>query len=464
MGVAFLLCSPSLAGNANHRGSVDVCRAKFSTARLAPRQHPSRRALVCKSEGPVYDEDDDGGDGFFGGTRADIQASLGISVPDLTLDEREYLATAKDDFDRMDRLRELARKRKALQGPRSMNRNLSSADDYIASLSKKTPAKELASSGKDARRQNKGKRPRTERTEPGNEILDMKRKGMNPGDRYIDDLSQATMSLKGSARPVDETSNVDLDEVDETVSEIDRLRTKIGNLADRMDKDELTDPGDPVHPPFATTTIDKQIQFLEEHLAKLKEEDAVSRSQPPAARPESGPDRSAVRSQVEFLGQQVDVERKLSASGPSSPGLAQGWGDGPGEMSEMEKLAAFDEIRRRNADLRNAEPADPLAVSLPEKRNISGRDGQQLEYDEIDGPGELSEEEIQAKFDSLRKSTREMLSSRAAPARKLEDDFRLALIALRIEHDRYSQEIKRSQQEHQDNIRDIFNRYVPELD
>jgi hypothetical protein len=464
MGVAFLLCTPLLARNANRRDSlVDVCRERFSRARVAPCQHPSRLALVCKSAGPVYDEDDDGGDGFFGGTRADIQASLGISVPDLTLDEREYLASAKDDFDRMDRLKELARKRKALQGTRSMNRNLSTADDYIASLSKKSTASTLASSPKDARHRNEVKRPRSGRQVQGDEALDLKRKGMNPGDRYIDDLSQATKSLKEPARPVDENRAVDLDELDETVSEIEQLRTKLGNLADRMDRDEMSDPVGPVHPPVSTTTIDKQIQFLEEHLAKLKEEDAAN-SQLPGARPEPGPDRNAVRSQVELLGRQVDIERKLSAIEPTSPGQAQGWGDGPGEMSEAERLAAFDEIRRRNAELRNAAPADPLAIPLPVKRGVSGHDGHHTEYDSDDGPGELSEEEIQAKFDSLRIPTREMLSSRGAPAGELDDNFRLALIALRIEHHRYSQEIKRSQQEHEENIRDIFTRYVPQLE
>jgi hypothetical protein len=137
-------------------------------------------------------------------------------------------------------------------------------------------------------------------------------------------------------------------------------------------------------------------------------------------------------------------------------------------MTYEERIAAFDAIRRRASAAREAIPADPLAVALPEKRSVPGAEPA-IDYDD-EGPPELSEDEIQRKFEELRSAARESSvrgassASRRPSEPKSTGDLRLAMIALKVEHERYAQEAKRCLQEHQENVRDIFYKYGLDLD
>jgi hypothetical protein len=460
MTIAFLLCSPLLKGYEDSRAMCAATRScRISRPLISRRNRTVQRAEVRSSAAPINDDDDDdGGDGFFGGTRADMHASLGISAPDLTMDEVEYLTSATSDSDRMDRLRNLARKKKANEGTKVSDRSGRSTDSYIESLSRKTLQGQQSNTigeASEERQVVKQSKPPYQEAEDAREL---KRRGMNSGDRYIEDLSRARNEA-GSGKRQDDTTNPSPEvELEQTTTSISALERELAALAARTAEDDNVDSGGPIHPPTEDDpTIDKQIKFLEEHLARLKAEDEARGSDTPSG---PMPDQAAVRAQVASLGRKIDPGRVYPAS---STGQSQGWGDGPAEMNEEEQLAAFDEVRRRNAELRNWKPADPLAFPLPEKRAVT-KVGSDKDYEADDGPGELTEEEIQAKFERLRRSSRELATSRPAPVKRMEDELRLAVIALRIEHERYCQDVRSAQEAHEQNVRDIFGRYIPDLD
>jgi hypothetical protein len=458
MAVAFLLCSPVLRGHDEPRAMcMDTRNCRASRPWISRRIRAARRAEVRASAQPINDDDnDDGGDGFFGGTRADMQASLGISALGLTMDEVDYLTSATSDSDRMDRIRNLARKKKDSEGIRVSNRIGSSADSYIASLSRKLPQGQQGNANGEASEERqvvKQRKPLYQETE---DARDHRRRGMNAGDRYLADLTRAKNET-GSGKRQDGTNISREEELEETTSSISALERKLKALAARSAEDDDLDSGGQIHPPTADDpTIDKQIKFLEEHLARLKAEDADRGPVTPLG---PRPDQAAVRSQVASVGRKMDPGRFYPAS---SSGQSQGWGDGSVDMSEEEQLAAFDEVRRRNAELRDLKPADPLAIPLPEKRGVT-KFGTGDDYEGDDGPGELTEEEIQAKFEHIRQSSLELAASRPAPVKRMEDELRLAVIALRIEHDRYCDDVKSAQEAHEQKVRDIFKRYVPDL-
>jgi hypothetical protein len=417
---------------------------------------------------PVESGDDDGGDGFFGGDYDDLQKSLGVPIPEMTVQDREHLASSRNDAEHLERLLTIAKRRHGEMQMETMRKRMamgdgyraSSADDYLqtlatnsykkeatrmvelgfnapeapdfvkeaekrvaneARLSSATSGKPTASSATSSSSSVTATIDKSDNEKSRAEIAEMEKhkiRGMNAGERYVYDLAQAAKAKEGSASgPAAPPATDATNEAEAVVKDLERqLRELIQN------EDEANESLLPTLPAVAPTEtggtdgalLDKQISFLEAHLAKLQRETGGDDAD--AAAPVPG----QVQAKISDLGSKLDMSAATAA--PPAPIATQ--------MSEEERIAAFSEIRRRAAIERGAEPADTLAISIP---------------------------------DRISELPRSMRDTAGAAESSDVETMRLAVIALRMESDKYLENARETLDEYEQSIAAVFKRFAPDL-
>jgi hypothetical protein len=351
---------------------------------------------------PDEPEEDDGGDGYFG--NADFDDCLGMPMPQMNVNELAYFNAARNERERLDRLKEIAKRRHNEILTEKMRRvqatgerySTNSAEDYMNNLQRSSTESQVAILESMGYSPPPGVVQKVETAKPvlkpltlsAEEGRALKRKGLNAGGLYIDNLT-APQPDPGVEKKVEEG-----------------LASTFRDMERRVSAGSDSDPIDP-----ELSVVDKQIAFLEQHLAKLQNEAAA------------GPSPEEVRATVKT------VEEKIGTGG--SAARLSPVGDGMGDMTEEDTLEAFNRIRAKQAEAREAPPMDPLAIPLPNRS-----DGRVADV----GTAAWSNDD-----DS-------------------DEDFaRLALIAMRIEQARFIEAQRKVLDEHEANLENIYSKYAPEL-
>jgi hypothetical protein len=367
--------------------------------------------------------DDDGGDGYFGDP-GDLNQALGMPMPQMNEQELDYFNNAENEDERLRRLKEIAKKRhneflrqkmevKMKAGERYIT---NASDDYMSRLSANSTVRETARlvalglrlpSQAGAKAGDAAPASIASPRSP-DEDRAAKRRGLNQGELYMDNLT--------APPPAPEAEQKVEEDIREAFAGFERQAEAYASPAPHVVSGARAAP--------AGGTVGKQISFLEEHLAKLQAEEAADSG----SLVSNGPDPTDVRASIKSIGERLGSARDgVSHGGPAL-------GDGPGGMTEEETLAAFEEIRAQAAAARTAPPADPLAVPLPSRKD--GAAAGTGTADRVDGTG-LS----------------------PPPG----EGARLALIALRIEQNRFIEDQRRTLDQHEANLRKVFAKYCPDI-
>lgn len=196
-------------------------------------------------------------------------------------------------------------------------------------------------------------------------------------------------------------------------------------------------------------TVDKQIEFLQGYLSRLEREAAED---PVADEEESTSDATKFVAAEELQATISTLAEEVSKM-PSERTAFEGIENSPGEMTAEDKIAIFEELRRRAASeqKQSTEFADPFNVTLPERKSESsdplnftlpernsGADhsdggdepspGSQAEYDSFDGLSgdkSLLIEEIESEIKAYTRDVKDLL-------RKHETRLQVLLSRLRM--------------------------------
>lgn len=365
--------------------------------------HPQRRRLRApcalnvsltasssRSDEAQYDDDD--------ATMGEQGPVYGMTLPELTEADKDYLDDSSSNEDFMKRMAEIARRidRERKIALRKANRQ--NAEEYLESLSR--PSAPTADGGP----------PR-----------------VNAGEQYFANLSKKAREsrvIENPSLPVEKGSlsakpgpigNVNdtvqpetLESVEDRISKLQDELESVGkdinpnatfqdvvDLQETIRKDMgLGDPQPSQGP--EPKTIDKQIDFLEGYLEKLKQEEreeGVSGSDDDS---EELLDAESVENAIESTVRKL--EEKFT---PEFEGLE----DTPGGMTAAEKMAAFDQLRRQAVKLTPQGPnvLDPYNVTLPSRKNDNGEEpspDSEQEYDRLGGEAnkKLLVEEVEAEI------------------------------------------------------------------
>lgn len=437
------------------------------------------------------DDDDDGGDGYFGRMQ-DIKRALGIPLPEMNAEERRYVDAAANDAERMRRLKEIAvRRYEELRDRVNATRRESgsgfaqnASEDYIESLTQKrrNAAQELSTSDTAS-----SAGTEADVVNPL-EIKNLQRRGMNAGQLYMDNLAQKRALENMSARSGSEdtisrrskptrsasdrgpdlsghkyqssSTNSHSSAIENQTSQkwdLDALEKEVNDSIQRMSNASGTARNSPPSTNDTQTAspnnanepelLDRQISFLEAYLEKLKVEDSaakehISLSDTP------DPVHPVMNISPEDLISEFDDSGAVEHGSDSSEV----------GVDRQKPLREFPD---------DFQPGDPLATRLPEKRGETGRAIGDAGWG--DGPAEMTEDEIDAQFEKIRKQSAELRSQRAnlvapvTPPDKKEKASRLAAIALRIEYSQFIEKARKQLDEFESKVREIFERYTPDL-
>lgn len=415
VGSTALLARPSSVSVRNvQKSAVPVCRRLSLNRRLTP---------TAINRAPTGDEMGDDDDSASIGNPGDHSESLGVPLPAMTPKERAWFNDAPTGKARMERLLEIARQRHGealtakLETARANDTPLSSnvADDYMESLS----------AGKVEKFQSEVPMKRAvDLTQSEPPLEDLQAKIRREMDEAVSDSErEERMSRSPPVTPPQ-------DAIDDTMADLQHELAEMKAEAARKAATRQPPVQPPVQPSVAASsrsagenvdpsTVDKQLTFLEQHLEKLKREAAEEAGEVVENVSGSGPpDPEVVKSRVRDIAEQF-------GNGGKRDVIPGSLGDGLGQLSEEETLAAFEEIRAAQSTEAGAAPGDLIPVSLPSRSEV--------DRDDSVAAGDIAE------------------------------GARLALIALRIESSRFVTEQRKALHEHEQKIADIFERYVPDL-
>jgi hypothetical protein len=461
---AFLPCAPLTSSTGRARAGAAVSRRPARVLRSSVRA--GLHSAV--PDYPAEDGDDDGGDGFFGGSLSDVEKSLGVPIPEMTTADREHLASSRNDAEHLERLMIIAKRRHGEMQMETMRKRMamgdnyraSSADQYLATLAGNTYTKEasrMVELGLPKPKEpdfvvqgEQAKRPASSPVTPSSsssasstsasmsetvdpdaeeraaeveaEIKVHKLRGMNAGERYVHDLTHGAKNDPTPTYTPAVPARVDVGEAERANAQavVEDLERQVRELIQRQDdaEENLLPVKTSVSPTETdgadSSMLDKQISFLETHLAKLKAETDVDDVDDLPASPDAT--ARSVRSQVDILSSKLDMS--AASAGPVTS-----------QLSEEERIEAFHEMRRRATLTRGAQPADPLAVG------------------------------IQERDEDLPRSVRDIPASGGSDA----EAMRLAVIALRIEHDKYVRDARAALDDFEEAVAAVFKRHAPDL-
>lgn len=305
----------------------------------------------------------------------------GFQVPDLSDADREYLEGATSDRDFMARMTSIAHRMDNARKEEGQRVGRQTPDDYLNSLgptASSKPAEVIEAA----------------------EVNAGDVRAVDESDKYVEEVTRGRKEvLKDPVTPGEELAELgeDTDEDDDS----EEIKRKIAQLqaeireragvteADLLPEDDAPAPElelepesesepepEPESEPAVSevvdaaggkpAVVDRQIDFLENYLAKLKREEAEE-----AAPKDADAGGAAPKEAAPFK------PKRPSAAAPSLDGPRfEGLEDAPGEMSAAEKMAAFEAIRRQAQMRAGGLPdfADPLAASLPKRENAPQED------------------------------------------------------------------------------------------
>lgn len=438
----------------------------LSPLRPSGRFTVSRQAVPKCALGETQDDEDDGGDGFFG-TPQEHSQSMGIGMPPGTTHaEIDYINGGKNAQERMSRLKEIARKRNSEMINEKMRRNIAAGVDHAAGAA-------------DLYMKQLSKASTQKATEQQEEISKMTKDdhyeaglaGKNKADLYFEQL-QVSRSTSENAKPRADMIETAL-RGSRAIEDVEpELKPEVQREPEEEPEPEPADLAPVAEPqsehaeaaqgpedvattpaPSAEVTA-RQIAFLEQHLAKLESEAMEESSTTEVG---DSPDPKDVRAGLEGMSDELGSVREAPPTAPTPP-----LGDGMGEMSEDAVRAAFDEVRaQQQAASSGAEAPSGPALG--------------------DGMGDMSEEETRAAMEQIRAERAAMADAPSAdpynvvlPTRSESgsssseggenERVRLALIAARIETTRFIEAQQEALKEYEENLQDIYQKYVPEMD
>lgn len=408
-------------------------RALSSRSGMVSRMASPKRVAILKMANRavanelVDDGDDD--DEFFGHVE-EIKESLGMQLPQMTAQELDYFNTAPDEESRLARLKEIAVKRhqamvnqkvaKARASGKRMATN--TADDYMENLAR------ASSQAQTQRLESMGLTPPPSKSDaeaehlPDGDVLENSRP-MKQREPLEVDMSDQVSQYESPPAPASRAPQAPRDSPAAPIEDILAQENTVEGMSSAIEELErqLADTVSTSNKPsnvnasnVSPSTVDKQIDYLQQHLEKLQAE-AMGNPDPEEV-------KAAVKSIEERVGTGI-AKSHISTPSPS---------DGMGEMTRDETMAAFDMIREQQAEARAEPPLDPLAVPLPSKAEV-----------DLMAPG---------------------ASGPSDDVGAADENLRIALISLRMEHSRYIDEQKESLERHEANIEKIFTKYAPELE
>eukprot|EP00178_Gracilaria_changii_P008168 TRINITY_DN2518_c0_g1_i1.p3 TRINITY_DN2518_c0_g1~~TRINITY_DN2518_c0_g1_i1.p3 ORF type:complete len:440 (+),score=86.81 TRINITY_DN2518_c0_g1_i1:10366-11685(+) len=333
------------------------------------------------------EENSDDDDAVIGGK----EQKFGMAIPHLTEAEHEYLEAATSSRDYMRRMTDIVRKKDQERRAAMSRESAQGPDDYLASLA----------------------RPTTPTPDTGPPRI-------NAGDAYMEGLarkSRANRGLEeqpvlphrratapaGSPTQTDEQDSIEREDVE---ARINRLQDRLARVKDEIDPNSTIEDAiseqeairrdmglDPAPEPTLTPptelasqetpkpqAIEKQIDFLENYLERLKREEAKESTQ-----------EDVVGADVPSATQmKKDLESKIEQLSEKVTPQIEGLGDTPGGMSSAEKKAAFQQLREQamKASTPDSRFLDPYNTVLPtEEAGVDDGDepspSSEAEYEEI---------------------------------------------------------------------------------
>lgn len=342
---------------------------------------------------------------------------FGMQLPDLTDDDKAYLNAAVSNEDFMARMTRIAHRIDAARKRINVASGRMNPDAYMESLKRAPPdwsGQDLKSTGStpadDYMNSLKGARPKLD-------DMQYDARGTNEGEEYIQQLSRKREEQMRSKEPPSRPKPNPVDESvrkvqdlqahlrshggggaadlpPDTAPEATALDAQIAELQEKLraaagegDVDVETPTAQQAHPADtgslneeiaameaelraatgkrgddgAVGEVDKQIDFLEGYLSKLKQEEEQ-------------------KVMKERLSGAVDDLARSTDTGPQFEGL----GSAPGELSEQEKKDAFEAIRKQammRAEQMQDKSADPLAKPLPTRRTDKPGEEEDVDVD-----------------------------------------------------------------------------------
>lgn len=355
----------------------------------------SLTASSSRSDEAQYDDDD--------ATMGEQGPVYGMTIPELTESDKDYLDGSSSNEDFMKRMTEIARRIDRERKIALRKANTQDAEKYLESLSR-----------------------------PSAPIIDGGPPRVNAGDQYMANLSKTPRKsrvIESPSLPV-ERGNLSmepgpvgnfndpvrpetLESVEDRISKLQDELESVGEgidanatfedaveLQEAIRKDMGFEGPQPTQGP-EPKTIDKQIDFLESYLEKLKQEEEEEEEEENLSGSEDDKNKEllgaeSVENEIELTARKL--EEKFT---PQFEGLQ----DTPGGMTAAEKMAAFDQLRRQAKNLKAQEPnmLDPYNITLPSGKNDDGEEpspDSEQEYDQLGGAmnKKLLVEEVEAEI------------------------------------------------------------------
>lgn len=261
------------------------------------------------------------------------------------------------------------------------------ADDYMDSLKNRGPRPDL--SEQDFR--STGSSPaedymnslKKQRQQPQLDDADYDARGTNEGEEYMRQLSRGRISSAQTSKPKTPTGGPKpVDDSTKRVQDLQtHLRSQAGADATNLPPDATPDPD----------VLDAQIAALQEQLRAAAGETGVGSEAMSTQSADPGSlDAQIAAMEAELTAAQEDGEVQQGrmrerlggamddlARGAGGDSQFKGLGNAPGELSEQEKMDAFEAIRRQammRQQQMEGEFADPLAKPLPSRKAPGSRE------------------------------------------------------------------------------------------
>lgn len=381
--------------------------------------------MQSQAEPQSTNDDDDDDDEAFG-----MAPAYGMHMPDLSKEDQEYVDAATSNEDFMQRMTAVVRRIEQQRLIHNARTGKQTPDSYIDSLAKvkmhrsETPPKPAST-------------PTTSRPPPStvdtgssddvepDDISDIEAQIARINQDLVKAMTDADLNTGSGIASDIEDDDYSAEQLAEDSAVVERVQSEIReDLADKEpDYTALRDKSEAIaeldnldEGAGGADMVDRQITYLESHLAKLKKdaetdgdaekvgEDSGSTSSDVVndADTTTSDDESLETVRAEALSMMKKVEEHVrmpgftegsgsSVSGPSSSspaadGVTQTQGsaggprfdgleDTPGEMSADEKRAAFEALRRQAMEQKQgaagagSDFGDPYNVTLPNKKN-----------------------------------------------------------------------------------------------
>lgn len=357
----------------------------------------------------------------------------GIRIPNFTKDDQKYLESSASSEEYVARLMEIARKKdqqrkidNAKSGmqtaedyieslrrePRDLSnmpydsKGTSSAEDYMSSLNIRQPP-DLSGAGYDSKGVNSGEEYMRKLTEMHESAAEQAKNSdaldpAEPSSSSFEKVKEFQSYLR-SKSGVDDgrltpEPEVDANKIEKDIQELESQLRKmvseddneaenappsaedVGALNQKLAEmqkgvydfsekhDENTESAAQTGP-RDVSEVDKQIRFLEEYLEKLKREEAAEKVSHSNTTDDQSDDkkidRTAMKNKVD------EAMQSLGRKVKEIPKKSNEMRSNVGELSEVDKMAAFEAIRKQVMKQRGQsmpEFTDPLAAPLPEKK------------------------------------------------------------------------------------------------